>query len=211
MKKITVILILLCFLAGCGTANYIDPEDRCIVTSVGVIKRSDQVVCMVEATNKDEAVVYKGKGVSLEMAINNAVMKISGEIIFSQCPLILIDNSVDKYVLDEIFKLCISEYDFSLSIQLINCDVTEIYERKTSEISRGYEIIKTVNYTDKNKKIAKYGRFAKIFNDNVNESKFYLPHLIISDGALEIDGLSFYDNGEKTNFLGIKEVENEGS
>ncbi len=212
MKKFLIILILLSFLTGCSySKNYIDPEERCIVTSVGVKRYRDDVICIVEATDIDVAKLYKGNGNSLNTAIKNALMKISGEIIFSQCPLILIDDSVDKNVLEQIFELCVSEYDFSLSIQLINCDVSKIYDRKTPENSHGYEIIKTVNHTENSNKITQYGRFASIYNDNNKSSKFYLPHLVISDDALKIDGLSVYKNCEKNNFLDIKVVENESS
>lgn len=217
MKKISVIFIavLLVLLAGCGySANYIDPEDRRIVTSVGIIKQNDEVVCIIEAPDADEnkedgITSFRASGATLSEAIDKAVKKIAGETIFSQCPIILIDDSTDNEVMEQVFDLCISEYDFSLSIQLINCNVAEIYDRKTPESSLGYEILKTVNYADKDKKITKYGRFANILNDNVNASKFYVPHLIISDGSLEIDGLSVYRDGLKTNFVNIKVVEND--
>lgn len=214
MKKVLIIALVLCFLCGCNySSNYIDPEDRMIVSSIGVVVYHDSVSCIIEINSKEKegASIYVGEGLSLDTAIKDATEKISGEIIFSQCPIILIDDSVNKATLEQLFDLCLSRYDFSLSIQFINADVKDAYNKNTLKSGIGYEILKNVRFTDNDLKIAEYGRFSNILNDYTNEQHFKIPHLDISNDAFAFDGLSEYVNGVKINIIDLRKLKNDNS
>ena len=198
MKKIFIAVLLFAFLTGCtGFDNYTDPEELCVVTSIGVLVEEDKVVCFIEApdfssdTTKENR-VKKSSGDSFEQALHNASNLFVGKLIYSQCPVLLIDNSVKQDVLEEILNLCLSEYDFSLSMRLINCDVLELYSGIASKKAVGYDIFKMANYNEEKDKTAQNGKLSCILNVYKNKGEFNLIHLSIIEDSLLFDGYVQY-------------------
>lgn len=198
MKKIITTVLLLVFLTGCtGFNNYTDPEELCVVTSIGVLVEDNSVVCFIEAPDfssdtTEENRIKKSFGDTFKQALQNASDLFVGKLIYSQCPVLLIDDSVKQDVLEEIFNLCLSEYDFSLSMRLINCDVLELYSKIASKKAVGYDIFKLANYNEEKEKSAQNGKLSGILNVYKNKGEFNLIHLSIIEDSLHFDGYVQY-------------------
>lgn len=198
MKRIFVTVLLLVFLTGCtGLDNYYDPEELCLVTSIGVLVENSKVVCFIEAPdfssdNANENRVNKSSGDTFKQALQNASNLFVGKMLYSQCPIILIDDSVKNEVLEEIFELCLSEYDFSLSMRFINCDVSKTYSIIATKKPVGYDIFKLLINNERVNKTANIGKLSNILNSYKNNGEFNLIHLSIVEDSLVFDGYVQY-------------------
>ena len=198
MKRIFVTVLLLVFLTGCtGLDNYYDPEELCLVTSIGVLVENSKVVCFIEvpdfsSDNANENRVNKSSGDTFKQALQNASNLFVGKMLYSQCPIILIDDSVKKDVLEEIFNICLSEYDFSLSMRFINCDVSKTYSKIATKKPVGYDIFKLLINNERVNKTANIGKLSNILNSYKNNGEFNLIHLSIVEDSLVFDGYVQY-------------------
>ena len=213
VKTILVFFIILC-LSGCKYgADYIDPEDRYIITAIGIQKSNEGVMAVIEAPKeidtKQEAVkVFSASGQNIKKAIQNASDKIPGELLFSQCPVILLDRSVEGDLIDDIFDLCLSDYEISLSVQFVACENPQkILSEDTSDTSVGYTIHRTVNYSNKNFNFSGTSRFAKIFNDNYKTNDFSIPCISLKNGIFLIDGFQRYRDNYLYDFVNVGALE----
>ena len=119
--------------------------------------------------------------------VNNVTKQFIGKVLFSQCPVILVDDNAGAEAYRQLFDICISEYDFSLSVIFVNCRVEDAFKIK-SKNSIGHDIFKILN-CNTNLSLDHYNsKFSNIYNDYVSKENFYLLHFDVNDGALVIDG-----------------------
>ncbi len=199
--KFSVCVLLLLLLCGCKYgADYIDPEERYVVTALGFENNNNGALAIMETMSviedsENPKKLYYGFGSDAITAVKNAEATVPGDVILSQCPVILIGNSVTGDNLKNIFDFCISSYDISLSVQVLNCEnVSEILSVESGEISVGHKILRMLNHFEKYPNITRFGGFSNILATENKSNIFCVPHLITNDSNFNVDGLSVYEN-----------------
>ena len=208
--KLSFVIFIIFCLAGCKySADYIDPEDRYIVSAVAFQKDNSGIKTLIEAppakNNPEKTLtVFSGVADSVEKSVELTANKISGELIFSQCPIILIDEGLKGEEIQQIFDFCMKNYDISLSVMLSSCDnPQELLGLEQPVMSVGHTLLKTLTNSNKQVDVSSYARFAKIINDENKNGEFYLPHIIIENETFSIDCMCFYKNKKLENFVNI--------
>ncbi len=214
MKLVKVVLVLLMVfsLSGCKYASdYIDPEDRYIITAIGFEKSANGVLAVIEVPKEisgkaNSKTVYSAWGGNVSGAISAVSNKISGELLFSQCPIVLLDESVEGETIDDIFNYCLSNYDISLSVLLIGCkNPIELLNKETNEASVGLAILKSVKFSNKN--LNSQSRFAKVINNNYKTGEFKIPYVNFSEEVFMVDGVLVFKNNLINEFIKIEALE----
>ncbi len=197
--KFLICVILLFTLCGCKYgADYVDPEDRYIVTALGFEKNNRgtlvtlETISTIEDSEKPQKIFY-GEGKNVEIAVNNAVNSVPANVVLSQCPVILIGDSIKGETIKEIFNFCLSSYEISLSVQVLNCEnISKILSTDVGKLSVGHKILKSLNYNENRNQINDSGRLSNVIFNSKNNRSFRLPHLTVKENNFAIDGLSVY-------------------
>ncbi len=198
ISKFLLCIILLITLCGCKYgADYVDPEDRYIVTALGFEEDNKGILVTIETINTIEdsenpQKIFSGQGKTVALAVENSVNSIPANVVLSQCPIILIGDSIKGDSIKQIFDFCLSSYEISLSVQMVNCDnISKILSTDTGKLSVGHKILKSMNYNENSKQITEIGRLANVINNSKNRS-FRIPHIMVKDENFIIDGMSVY-------------------
>ncbi len=210
--KFSVCILLLLLLCGCKYgADYVDPEERYVVTALGFENNDNGILVIMETMSAIEdsenpKKLYYGFGSDASTAVINAETTVPADVILSQCPVILIGDSVMGDNLKNIFDFCVSSYDISLSVQVLNCEnVSEILSVKSGEISVGHKILRMLNHFEKGTDITKIGRFSNVLANDNKSNTFCIPNLITNDNNFNVDSLSVYENYFKKQKTALKD------
>ncbi len=214
IKKLSSIFLVILFLfsSGCGNADYIEPEDRLIVTSIAVDNVNNELNVLLETidvvknTNSDEyhPTFFEGKGKTLPNALIEASLSTGGKLLFSQCPVILLGDSLTGEQIKEIIDHCIADYQISLSVLLLSCQnaATVLNEASSENKLAGYEILQLISFGDEIFDITKNASVLDIHNNSI--SSFLLPRIENNGEKTKIIGTTLYEdyiNTEKYNVI----------
>lgn len=202
IKKLSsiLLLVLFLFLSGCGNADYIEPEDRLIVTTIAVDNLNNQLnvvletIDVVKNTNSDEyhPTFFEGSGKTLPNALIEASLSTGGKLLFSQCPVILLGDSLTGEQIKEIINHCIADYQISLSVLLLSCDNAANVLNKTSSENKlaGYEILQLISFGNEIFEITKNASVLDVYNNSI--STFLLPRIENNGEKAKIVGISLF-------------------
>ncbi len=214
IKKLSVIIIITAlFLCGCQVTDYTEPEDRLIVTAFAIDNENGELVVTLETvdvvknTNDDEyhPTFYKGIGKTLPNALIEASLSSGGKLLFSQCPVILLGDSLNSEQISEIVKHCVEDYEISLSVQLLSCNNAAELLSETSGESKlaGYEILQLINFGDEIFGITKNEGIIDVFNQDTDY--FILPRIDIAEKKAKISGTVLYNKFTKAEQFDVLE------
>lgn len=204
MKRIIPIILSLLFLAGCNVnADYIEPEDRVIVSALGFQSTANDIMLTLETidvsttSNEDSysTLIITGTGKTVYEAVADAESKAYGEILFSQCPVILLGTDINPEQLNGILDYCVDSDNISLAVKLLTADNPySVLNNNNSKKALGYQIMNMIEYGNEVSGVTKYDTFVTITNVRENDNYAYrIPYLTMSDG-LNIGGTAIYQN-----------------
>lgn len=217
MKKILPVFILLLFLSGCSVnADYIEPEDRVIVSAIGIQNSQNNILLTLEtvdiSTNSNEDAystkILTGVGKTVYQAVADAENKAYGEVLFSQCPVILIDTGITAQQLNGIWDYCLESENISLAVRLlVTYDPYSVLNDNNTKKALGYEIMNLLEYGDEVSGVTKYDTFVTIVNLRNNDSFVYrIPFLTNTDG-INIGGAAVFQNDRLTFIADLPEAQ----
>jgi hypothetical protein len=175
--KITAITTVLFIILGCAfVKDYIEPEKRVIVSCLAIDYKDGFVFTIETAVGDKEGniltSVYSASGNSSENTMQNLKQKSYGKLLFSQCPVILLSQSVTGENLKQLLLFLFDNNDISLSVKFVCCNTAS--ELLTSETNKpaGYEIETLLNSNSQYKPLS----FAEIIDKELRgKNEFYLP------------------------------------
>ena len=190
MKRIVVLLVIILLLVGC---DYADPEELQIITAIGVVSDNNDIKCYIETSNsisdeENNINFISLQGDKFSDALDKANNVFIGKPIYSHCQVILIDSVIDKASIEEIFDLCLSKYDVSLSVMFVCCDVQKVFKYYDSKFTLGHDIVKLINRNAVSLKSSNYGKFSKIYNEYIATGRFALPKVVLDNKTLVFEG-----------------------
>ena len=210
MKKIIPILILMLLLCGCSVnADYIEPEDRVIVSAIGFQNRDNDILLTLETidvsttSNEDSysTLLITGNGKSAYEAFADAESKAYGEVLFSQCPVILLGTDINPEQLNSILDYCVDSENISLAVKILASDNPfSVLSENTSKKALGHQIMNMIEYGNEVSGITKYDTFVTITNVRKNDRYAYRIPLLTSSEGLNISGAAVYLN-DSLNFI----------
>lgn len=184
MLRVVCCIFTLFFLSSCVVPNdYIEPEQRAVVTVLGVEKNGEGINLYLQLYNGEK---YKQFGENLSEAVNIMQNKVEGKLLLSQCSVIFTDKTLLDIQIKDIFDFCIENQDISLSVKLINCDVKKLFEIDDKKI--GETIYNKIYFSWGESDVINLGNCFEI----INKSEYYLLNLKISDQEIILDGVNFY-------------------
>ena len=148
-KLIITLLVILIFLSGCSYSDYLEPENRSIVTAIYLYGNKKEISIILETVNEkseNDEEGYKplyinGSGRDFNEALNNAQLNFSKEFSLYHCPLIICDYFLFETSSDEVFSQILNNSQISLSANfLLSEDFTNEIKSKKSDEFLGYEI-----------------------------------------------------------------------
>jgi len=143
MKKIIIPLLIILCLCSCNLpSDYTEPEQRAIVTVMGLENEFEDINIYIQLYNGE---VYSQTGNNIENALENLQNIIEGELLFSQCSAIFIDKALYSNQIKDILEFCIKNNEISLSVKLINCDVRRLFDGEEKRI--GETLYNKMNYS----------------------------------------------------------------
>lgn len=191
MKKIVIPLIILLTLCSCNlTSDYIEPEQRAIVTVMGLENEFDDINLYIQLYNGE---VYSQTGDNIKNALDNLQNLVDGKLLFSQCSAIFIDKALYSNQIKDIFEFCVDNNEISLSVKLINCDVRRLFNGEEKRI--GETLYNKINFAWEKTRVKKLGSCFEI----MDMEEFFLLDLGIEEGNLVLCGVCLY---EKNRFSG---------
>ncbi len=202
MIKIIIPLILFSvILSGCAQeTDYIEPEDRIIVSAMGVQSVNNEMLLTIETVNVGEnsnedtysakTVVAKGK--DFASALKNVSAECFGKLIFSQCPTVLIGTDIKPEHLREFYEHCIEEYEISFSVNVIAAasPYSVLTENSGENKLIGYEIFKMLKFAREN--IGETDSLTRILNINREDGKYRIPLLTKTKESLSIKNVAVF-------------------
>lgn len=205
-------------LSGCGVrSDYIEPEDRLIVTAIGIDEIGGEIMLTVETadvvsnTNEDiyNAKVQYAKGGNFKTALNRIAYESYGKLIFSQCPVALIGKTTSQKSIEEFLDFCVEEYEISFSLSLAACD--NAYDILNSNESKdkliGYEVFKLLKFGKTSTGITGGDSLARILNLNGEKVSYKIPRLSLTDSDIKISGCTLYEDNERLYDLGLEDTQ----
>ena len=112
MKKI---FIILCCLLLSGCYNYIELDELAVVTMIAVDYKDDDYIITLEIREniKDEdnkSLIYKGKGKSLDSAIQNTSFGMNKTLYFVDLEMLVLSQDAINNKLDSMSRITIPKY-----------------------------------------------------------------------------------------------------
>lgn len=191
MKKIIIPLLIILCLCSCNLpSDYTEPEQRAIVTVMGLENEFEDINIYIQLYNGE---VYSQTGNNIEKALENLQNIIEGELLFSQCSAIFIDKALYSNQIKDILEFCIKNNEISLSVKLINCEVRRLFNGEEKRI--GETLYNKMNYSWKKNQATKLGSCFEI----IDREEYFLLDLEIVENELAISGVCRY---EKNRFSG---------
>ena len=194
MKKIIFILIILLTITGCN--SYIELNDLDIINQIG-IKHLDNYILYASIINNNETKIIKIEGNNIYNLIDNLTTSLNKKIYLSHLDLLIIDDSIKKYELNELINFFKNNNETREDFLVINTNNIEelINNSKFQEINK---LIK-INQSESSKSI--YTTMYDIMSNYYLNKPIYLSNIeynnnIIINGLKEINNnkISYFNN-----------------
>lgn len=203
-------VILLCCLTFCGCderSDYLEPENKLIISALGVDSGKKEITLTAEAVtvsengNSDghEREVLCGKGGNMRKAFSSLKNGISKRITLSHCAVILLGDTVCPDDFEDVLVFCFSEQDLTGNVQLAAAkSAEEILKTDVGDNLLGYSISAMFL---KNRDLPSSGAGCTIV-DAVNfaaESPYLVPLPLLGtnnnkEGEVFFRGIRYYKN-----------------
>lgn len=201
MKKIISVLLILIFvlLIFCSCSDGIEPERRIIITAIGLDQKNGKLIMGIESadmiSNKSEDVYnphfISASGESLEEVIKNLENCSYGKLMFSQCPIVLIGESLSDKYFKEFLNFCLNEDDMSLSVRLLYCKnaekiLNQEHDNNDNNNLTGYEILKLIEYGNVYNIDDRSDKIPSIYDSISKGKSFKLPVIMLYKDQIKI-------------------------
>lgn len=139
MKKLIIIILLLFMCSACY--NYREINDLAIVGAIGIEKDNNNFVVTTQvanikktesegdSSNNAKIIVYKGKGKTIEDALNNITKKTSKSLFYSHMKILILDDDIIKNDLKNTIDFLARNIETDLNFNIITST-----QNKPSEI-----------------------------------------------------------------------------
>ena len=189
MKKI---FIILCCLLLSGCYNYIELDELAVVTMIAVDYKDDDYIITLEIREniKDEdnkSLIYKGKGKSLDSAIQNTSFGMNKILYFVDLEMLVLSQDAINNKLDSIIDYLTRDNNVGVNFKTLvddNIDETILNIKEKDKIVGQY--IKQMIESDFNNIVnVKYYDFLESYLSDMKD--LILPYGVIQDGAYIIN------------------------
>ncbi len=214
MKRFVLIVMVLLMLLLCGCSDYCEPEDRRIITALGVNRDESGICLTAETLDVDvggelsyHALVAKGRGVTLEAALSDLQNSTYGRMMLSQCPVILLGAGMDQGSMQQVLDFCFSGYDLSPSIDLLCCEdpALLISGNEQTGTTTGEELSRLVRHGKETFGMKKAGSLPRVVNAWQQDGRYLLFHLRKENEQYQIDGVGLFERGKCQRVLPLQQ------
>ena len=203
MKKILICLICFLILTGCRSgSDYIEPESRIIVSAIGVDSLDENILLTAEyininTTNNDDSYKIKiitGLGKNMQTAVSDLETKIDGKLMLSQCPILILNTSLDNVTLNNIYDCVLFEENISLSIRLVSSESAyNLISANKDNKPSGYQIMSLLRFSENSLGTTKGDSLVKILNRELND--LYKIPFVEHNGTYQVSGCNYFKSG----------------
>lgn len=190
-----IVLILFIFLST-GCISYVELSDLEVIENITIDYQDNAYIVYVTATEKEEDLIYevtKGKGKTIEEALDNIKTKENKKLYIAHLKLLLITPSANDEKLKEIISYFLqnSESRNDFSIALIE-DTSQIEDSdKTKDIAQKIKIIEEDLATTKT------CYFEDLLKDLLEKNQSYLPIIKNEEDSLQVKGIQILKDKKK--------------
>ncbi len=213
IKKIALVICLCILLCGCKQSDYIEPEERLIITAIGIDDNYGECLVTLETANVMQntdsdiyaASVLSAVGSNFESAVNKIASESYGKLIFSQCPVVLIGTSSTDEQIRQFLDFCIKEYEVSLSISPVSCDNANLILSENDGKSEllGYELLKLLRFGESSNGITGNDTMPRLINGERNDISYKIPYVKKGEKSIAVSGSALYRNDRYLYSLGV--------
>lgn len=198
MKKI---FIILCCLLLSGCYNYIELDELAVVTMIAIDYKDDDYIITLEIREniKDEdnkSLIYKGKGKSLDSAIQNTSFGMNKILYFVDLEMLVLSQDAINNKLDSIIDYLTRDNNVGVNFKTLvddNIDETILNIKEKDKIVGQY-IKQMIESYFNNIVNVKYYDFLESYLSDMKD--LILPYGVIQDGAYIINQAVIF-NGNK--------------
>ncbi len=209
MKKIIICILILLTLTACNSASdYIEPEDRIIVSALGFENDEGQIKLTVEFINVNTTdnsdsysiSVINGIGNTTDKAVKDIEKKLDGRLMLSQCPVIIISRNLDYQKLDNLCDFIIEHDEIPLGVRLVESkNPYEIIKSNEDKKPMGYQIMGMLRFAENSFGIRDKDTFVEIINSkNSNDNIYKIPSFRL-ENEVAIYGCAVFKDNEFLN------------
>ena len=181
MKKILLTLTLL-FLSGC---SYQELNELAIIKNIGIEVKDNnyilysQLITSVDRENNPETKIIKTSGQNIEECFLNLLELSSKTLHYSHIDLLILDKSLNKEELNDIFNFFLTNKDFRNDFNVISSDdITPLLENS------GFDEIKDLLENGRNNKI-KVIDIENVIKKYIDNSSFEISSFTYQNDLIE--------------------------
>ncbi len=213
MKKFLIISlsVFLFFLSGCrSSSDYTEPEDRIIVASIGIDSQGKNILLTAECininknSNADEysIMILEGMGENLAAAVSDLEKSADGDIIFSQCPILVLSTRLSGAQLKDIFLYAADNESIPLAVRVVATESAgNLINSNEDKQPAGYQMMNLMNFGDITSGITENDTLVRVIDGQYTGGSVYKLTYIDYSGGYKIEGCAaFTENGCKNIF-----------
>ena len=219
MKKLLLICLSISIsaLSGCASrSDYTEPEDRIIVASVGIDPLGTNLLLTAECininknSNADEygIMMLQGVGENFAAAVTDLEKSADGDIIFSQCPILILSSKLSGEQLKDIFLYAADNESIPLAVRAVATEsASSLINSNEDKQPAGYQIMNLMNFGDTTSGITENDTFVRIIDGQYTGGSIYkLPYINYS-GGYKIDGAAVFRETGCENILNYTDAQ----
>ena len=216
MKKIIVLLIIIPLIfTGCEFTDYVDIEDRAIVSGIGFDRVNEKIELSMEIVNTPdsekgipEPQVLKANGADLYEALNRISANVSRNLFYSHCAIVVLGENLTKEDIKALLDYCFENSEFTLLLKIVSAkSANELLNVKPEALSvTAYEVMSILNSKQKNLALGYKNSFVTV--ESKRDSSpfiFSAPFFNIEEEEekklYRLNGIKIYENNEEKLYL----------
>lgn len=199
--KITSALIVLFIVLGCAAVkDYIEPEERVLVTALVIENSNEQIKLSAEVNVPDkqggnQIKVYSSYGKDIETALSELEKASYGKLLLGQCPVILLSKDLPKSKLKNIFYTLFQNNEISLSVKFAIFEEEQALLSEETKNPAGYEIENLLNNIERAENKTVGESFAQIIDKSQKKGEtFTLPLIEKQNSRFALSGFCRFKN-----------------
>lgn len=222
MKKIlSYFFSAFLLLSLCSCSDYVDIEDRLIVSTIGLDKSPEGVKMTFEYVNpksgsegSTNSKIISGTGHNFYAALENLSSLVTKPLFFSHCGALVFGDNLNKKDIESAFDFCAKSSEVTLLIRIIAAEnAYELLSAPDDSVPvKGYEIMSLLDTTENTIPIANASSFINIANCRLEENHVYaIPYISLKKEndryAIKIIGTKIYEDDIEKFRLNEEEAE----
>lgn len=212
MKRLCLLLLCLTMsLSGCTVSDYLDIENRAIVSAIGLDRYGDGVLLTIEIVNTidDEKQYAKPQiisenGLNVAEAINNISASLSKNLFYSHCGIIALGEGLLPEHIEDMMNFCFNNNEITLLLKIVCAkNAKELLSVEPASMSiSAYEIMSILDSRQKNLSIGYKNSFITVQNNRATPGHifslpFFSVETIDDKEVCSLSGVKVFEKDEE--------------